>query len=137
MRLRPLHPIALLLLGFSTTAIAAEQRFIDRKLYTIAIPGLQGRPALQDCIPAVDAGQLFLQDGLRVYGFELQSAKPIKGWRESSPDSGCFALAEIKGDPDLKGWAMRRLHALAISADSVLAVLGEFWTGARRSPLST
>jgi outer membrane protein assembly factor BamB len=72
-------------------------------------------------MPAVDRGELFFQDGERLYGLNLESGVPLTGWAQShGPDhDGAYTLPGVSGSP--------RSHQLTVTvADhSVLAVMGQ------------
>lgn len=72
-------------------------------------------------IPVVDRGELFFQDGERIYGLNLESGVPLPGWLQShGPDhDGAFTLPGVVGSP--------RSHQLTLTLTdrSVLAVMGQ------------
>lgn len=71
-------------------------------------------------IPSVDHGQLFFQDGARMYAVSLESGFPLPGWAQtySGDRDGQF----ITG-----GWGVPRAQQLTVTVtdDAVLAVMGQ------------
>lgn len=72
-------------------------------------------------MPVVDRGELFFQDGQRLYGLNLESGVPLAGWQQShgSEHDGAYTLANVTGSP--------RTHQLTVTVTdhSVLAVMGQ------------
>lgn len=72
-------------------------------------------------MPVVDRGELFFQDGERLYGVNLESGVPIPGWQQShGPEhDGAYTLPNVTGSP--------RSHQLTLTVtdQSVLAVMGQ------------
>lgn len=72
-------------------------------------------------VPVVDRGELFFQDGERVYGVNLESGVPLPGWVNShGPDhDGAYVLNGVAGSP--------RTHQLTLTVTdhAVLAVMGQ------------
>lgn len=69
-------------------------------------------------MPVADAGELYFQDGSRVYAVSLQSGVPLPGWLQSYPNSN--GTYEIKS----YGNARADQHTLTLTDSSVLAVMG-------------
>ena len=73
-------------------------------------------------MPAVDRGELYFQDGRRVYAVSLASGGlPLAGWRQTYPGdrSGQYVL------PGTWGSARKYQHSLTLTDTSVLAVMGQ------------
>ena len=71
-------------------------------------------------IPSVDRGELFFQDGARVYAVSVESGTPLPGWMTTHPTrSGQFALPNA--------WPLPRATQLTVSVTDtdVLAVMGQ------------
>ncbi|HEY2587617.1 MAG TPA: PQQ-binding-like beta-propeller repeat protein [Tepidisphaeraceae bacterium] len=72
-------------------------------------------------MPVVDRGELFFQDGERIYGLNLESGVPLPGWLQAhGPDhDGAYALPNVSGSA--------RTHQLTVSVTdrAVLAVMGQ------------
>lgn len=72
-------------------------------------------------IPVVDRGELFFQDGERVFGLNLESGVPLPGWIQShgADHDGAYALPGVSGSP--------RTHQLTLTLTdrAVLAVMGQ------------
>jgi outer membrane protein assembly factor BamB/tetratricopeptide (TPR) repeat protein len=72
-------------------------------------------------VPVVDRGDLFFQDGERIYGLNLESGVPLPGWLQShGPDhDGAYAL------PNVSGSARTHQLTLTVTDRAVLAVMGQ------------
>jgi outer membrane protein assembly factor BamB len=73
-------------------------------------------------MPAVDRGELYFQDGRRVYAVSLASGGlPLAGWRQSYPGerNGQYVLGGTWGS------ARNYQHAVTLTDTSVLAVMGQ------------
>jgi outer membrane protein assembly factor BamB len=72
-------------------------------------------------MPVVDRGQLFFQDGERVYGLNLESGVPLPGWIQShgAEHDGAYSLPGVSGSP--------RTHQLTLTLTdrAVLAIMGQ------------
>ena len=72
-------------------------------------------------MPVVDRGELFFQDGERVYGLNLESGVPLPGWQQShgADHDGAYTLPNVQGSP--------RTHQLTLTLTdhAVLAVMGQ------------
>jgi outer membrane protein assembly factor BamB len=72
-------------------------------------------------VPVVDRGELFFQDGERVYGLNLESGVPLPGWIQShgADHDGAFTLPGVMGSP--------RSHQLTLTVTdrALLAVMGQ------------
>lgn len=68
-------------------------------------------------LPVTDRGELFFQDGLRVYALSIDSGMPLPGWAQSYPD-GAFVLPGVWGSP--------RAHqlTLALTDRQVIGIMG-------------
>jgi outer membrane protein assembly factor BamB len=73
-------------------------------------------------MPAVDRGELFFQDGRRVYAVSLASGGlPLAGWRQTYPGdrNGQYVL------PGTWGSARNYQHTVTLTDTSLLAVMGQ------------
>lgn len=72
-------------------------------------------------MPVVDRGELFFQDGERIYGVNLESGVPLPGWLQShGPDhDGAYTL------PNVSGSARTHQLTLTVTDRAVLAVMGQ------------
>jgi hypothetical protein len=72
-------------------------------------------------VPVVDRGELFFQDGERIYGLNLESGVPLPGWLQShGPDhDAAYTL------PNLAGSARTHQLTLTVTDRAVLAVMGQ------------
>lgn len=72
-------------------------------------------------MPVIDRGDLFFQDGQRVYAVSLESGVPLPGWQQShgADHGGAYALPSVSGSP--------RDHQLTLTVTdrAVLAVMGQ------------
>lgn len=69
-------------------------------------------------LPVADAGELYFQDGSRIYAVSLQSGVPLPGWIQTYPNSnGQYSVKSY-------GNARSRQHTLTLTDSSVLAVMG-------------
>lgn len=68
-------------------------------------------------MPVADRGELFFQDGQRIYGMSIESGLPLPGWAHSG--SGQYVLPNT--------WGSSRTHPLAVTLtdDSVVAIMGQ------------
>lgn len=75
-------------------------------------------------------GELFFQDGSRVWGVSLDSGLPLPGWANSYPSSavaGASASASRAGVfalPQVQSRVSNYEYSVTVTADSVLAVMG-------------
>ncbi|HEX4123093.1 MAG TPA: PQQ-binding-like beta-propeller repeat protein, partial [Tepidisphaeraceae bacterium] len=70
-------------------------------------------------LPAVDRGELYFQDGRRVYAVNLDSGLPLPGWEQSYPGSGQYTL------PDVTGVTQSRQMCVTLTDQDVLAIMGQ------------
>jgi len=86
-------------------------------------------------MPVADGGELFFQDGYRVYAVHLESGLPLAGWAQTHGGSraGQYWLPGSPGNSvDMTGgepWTSMMLtaaqqHSLTVTEDAVLAVMG-------------
>ena len=72
-------------------------------------------------VPVVDRGELFFQDGERIYGLNLESGVPLPGWIQShgADHDGAYTLPGVSGSP--------RTHQLTLTVTdrALLAVMGQ------------
>jgi outer membrane protein assembly factor BamB len=71
-------------------------------------------------MPVVDRGELFFQDGQRIYAVDLESGVPLPEWAKTNgPDhGGAFKV------PGISDSSRQRQLALSVTDRSVLAVMG-------------
>ena len=69
-------------------------------------------------IPSVDNGELYFQDGSRVYAVSLASGVPLPGWMQSYPSAN--------GQYTVQQWSAARnqQHTVSLTDTSVLAIMG-------------
>jgi outer membrane protein assembly factor BamB len=71
-------------------------------------------------MPVADRGELFFQDGARVYAAALESGVPLQGWLQTYPDtSGQFVLREVAGS------TRGSQQSVTVTDRHVLAVMGQ------------
>lgn len=81
-------------------------------------------------MPVVDRGELFFQDGFRVYAVHLESGVPLSGWAQtySSGTMGQFVLSGVGVGTaqQIQQGSLRqsRQNCVTLTDDSVLAVMG-------------
>jgi outer membrane protein assembly factor BamB len=70
-------------------------------------------------MPVTERGELFFQDGQRVYGVSLDSGHPLPGWAQTYPGTGQYTLANM--------WGSARMNQLTVTLteNEVLAVMGQ------------
>jgi outer membrane protein assembly factor BamB len=79
--------------------------------------------SLNGVFPVVDRGELYFQDGTRVYGRSLESGDPLPGWLQTYPApedrAGQYVLSNTAGPP--------RTHQLTLTLTdrAVLGVMGQ------------
>ena len=126
------------------------------KVYSVDLPGPnveglidQAKRALLDAhnqakaqgtavnvMPVADRGQLFFQDGYRVYAVQLESGVPLPGWAQtySGSHAGQFWLPAgpnvFYNRMGLEQWQFAQLlvpqqRSLTVTDDAVLAVMGQ------------
>lgn len=71
-------------------------------------------------IPAADRGELFFQDGSRLYAVSLESGLPLSGWLATYP-------GERKGQYALSNQVLPRRgqYSVALADNAVLAIMGQ------------
>ena len=82
-------------------------------------------------MPSVDRGELFFQNGQRLWAVHLESGVPLAGWQQTySGRSGQFSLgqsitANQMGEPwNSMQFASPRQYSVTVTDDAVLAVMG-------------
>ena len=72
-------------------------------------------------MPVVDHGELFFQDGQRIYGLSLESGVPLPGWQQThgSEHNGAYTLPNVTGSP------RANQLTLTVTDRHVLAVMGQ------------
>ncbi len=70
-------------------------------------------------MPVVDRGELFFQDGQRVYAVSLESGMPLAGWAQTYGGDGAYLLQNVWGSP------RSRQLTLTLTDHSVLAIMGQ------------
>ena len=70
-------------------------------------------------MPVTDRGELFFQDGQRMYGVSLDSGHPLPGWAQTYPGTGQYLL------PNMWGSARMSQLTLTLTENEVLAVMGQ------------
>ncbi|HWE04983.1 MAG TPA: PQQ-binding-like beta-propeller repeat protein [Tepidisphaeraceae bacterium] len=70
-------------------------------------------------MPVADRGELFFQDGSKLYGISMESGVPLPGWLQTYPNGGAFALPNTNGSP--------RGHQLTVTITDheVLGIMGQ------------
>lgn len=71
-------------------------------------------------MPVVDRGELFVNDGARVYAVNLESGVPLAGWLQSYPASGGQYLL-----PNVTGSTRMYQQTVTVTDRHVLAVMGQ------------
>jgi outer membrane protein assembly factor BamB len=79
--------------------------------------------------PAVDRGEMFFQDGQRLWGVHVESGTPLSGWQQTyAQRNGVFLLpvqSFAAGDPNIgQELMLARQNTVTITDDAVLAVMG-------------
>lgn len=80
-------------------------------------------------IPAIDRGEMFFQDGQRVFAIHVESGAPLAGWTQTYggqragqywlPTRPIYSLNQAEG-----GYVSRQ-HTITLTDDSVLAIMGQ------------
>jgi outer membrane protein assembly factor BamB/tetratricopeptide (TPR) repeat protein len=70
-------------------------------------------------MPAVDRGELYFQDGRRMYAVNLDSGLPLPGWAQSYPGTGQFVL------PDVNTVTQARQLCVTLTDQDALAIMGQ------------
>jgi outer membrane protein assembly factor BamB len=69
-------------------------------------------------MPVADDGQLYFQDGSRLYAVSIQSGVPLPGWSQTYPNSnGQYAVNSF-------GYSRNQQHTVTLTDNAVLAVMG-------------
>jgi outer membrane protein assembly factor BamB/tetratricopeptide (TPR) repeat protein len=80
-------------------------------------------------IPAVDRGEMFFQDGQRIFAIHVESGAPLAGWTQtySGQRAGQFWLPmrPIYTLNQAETGYISRQHTITLTDDSVLAVMGQ------------
>jgi outer membrane protein assembly factor BamB len=72
----------------------------------------------QGILPVSEGGELYFQDGSRLYAVSLQSGVPLPGWQQSYPQAnGQYAVHSF-------GYGRNHQHTVTLTDDAVLAVMG-------------
>ena len=113
----------------SESVPAAQQASFTMGLRTAREQGLT-----INVIPSVDHGELYFQDGMRMYAVRLESGVPLPGWLQTYPGTGQFRLdtarrQDAPANMRVDAWAQQamlapRQHTITITDDAVLAVMG-------------
>jgi outer membrane protein assembly factor BamB len=88
---------------------------------TVARQAAEGRTT--GVMPVVDRGELFFQDGTRVFARSLESGNPLPGWAQNYPGppdrAGQYALPNAAGSP--------RTHqnTLTLTDRAILGIMGQ------------
>ncbi|HET6251407.1 MAG TPA: PQQ-binding-like beta-propeller repeat protein [Tepidisphaeraceae bacterium] len=69
-------------------------------------------------MPVTDRGELYFQDGQRIYGLSIESGVPLPGWTQTYPN-GAYTLPGV--------WGAARGHQLCVTLTEheVLAIMGQ------------
>lgn len=71
-------------------------------------------------IPAIDRGEMFFQDGARIYAVSLDSGSPLPGWLEQYRGTGQFVT-----NAALQPLSRRQQYTVTVTDKEVLAVVGQ------------
>jgi outer membrane protein assembly factor BamB len=94
----------------------------------------RGQNLTINVIPAVDRGELFFQDGQRMYAVHLESGAPLAGWTQTHGGNrmgqywlpnAAAALMNLGGEVGGVNAAVSRQHTLTLTDDAILAVMGQ------------
>jgi outer membrane protein assembly factor BamB/tetratricopeptide (TPR) repeat protein len=69
-------------------------------------------------MPVTDRGELFFQDGQRLFGISLESGVPLPGWAQTYSD-GAYTLGGVVGSPRLEQLSV------TLTEHEVLAIMGQ------------
>ncbi|MDB5303459.1 MAG: bamB 4 [Phycisphaerales bacterium] len=94
--------------------IHAQQKNLLEKQYQHAVD--EGQTL--GIMPVTDRGELFFQDGQRVYGVNLESGVPLAGWAQTY-SSGSYTLQNFSGSP------RARELTCTLTDHEVLAIMGQ------------
>lgn len=138
----------------SRSLISSATATPGAKVYSIDLPGPivdnlneQHKRALLDAhnnarnqgltiniLPVVDRGELFFQDGERVYALHLESGVPLAGWTQTYGGNrmgqywlpnAAAGLMNLGGEVVGLNASLPRQHTLTLTDDAVLAVMGQ------------
>jgi len=72
-------------------------------------------------MPVVDRGELFFQDGVKVYAVNIETGSPLPGWLQSYPGErkGQYQLSGMRSPP--RG----PMQTITVTDSSVIAVMGQ------------
>jgi outer membrane protein assembly factor BamB/TolA-binding protein len=70
-------------------------------------------------LPAVDRGELYFQDGRRMYAVNLDSGLPLPGWAQTYPGTGQYVLPEVNGP------TQSRQLCVTLTDQDALAIMGQ------------
>jgi outer membrane protein assembly factor BamB len=99
------------------------QAGVSRGNFETTLANQAASGALNGVFPVVDRGELFFQDGRRVYARSLESGDPLPGWLQTYPApedrAGLYVLPGATGSP--------RTHQLTLTLTdrAVLGVMGQ------------
>jgi outer membrane protein assembly factor BamB/TolA-binding protein len=71
-------------------------------------------------IPAVDRGEMFFQDGARVYAVSLDSGSPLAGWAQTYPGVG-----RLETNAALGHMSRRQQYTVTVTDKELFAVTGQ------------
>ncbi len=144
--------------------VPAEAAIVGARVYGTALPGLLGKVGTDEAsrsakamydqfersgmasgmLPVTDRGQLFFQDGMRVWALQLESGVPLSGWVQSygtqggvyrlskAPSVAAMAVAVQQIQPGMPGiFGGGKSNAIALTDTSVYAIMGISDTVAR------
>ncbi|MDB5289757.1 MAG: outer rane biosis protein BamB [Phycisphaerales bacterium] len=94
--------------------IRAQQKQLLEQQYKHAVEEGQSLGVM----PVTDRGELFFQDGQRVYGISLESGVPLAGWAQIYA-SGSYTLPNVTGSP------RARELTCTLTDHEVLAIMGQ------------
>lgn len=95
---------------------AARRRSVQRQMVTKDGGG--------GVMPVVDRGQMFFNDGQRLYGVSLDSGFPLPGWAATYPGEAQQGRYVPPGPPAVGGASGRQINT-TVTDDSVLAIMGQ------------
>jgi len=108
------------------------------RIYTMPLPPMSYGSARTErqtddiwinIMPALDRGELFFQDGQRVYAVYLETGMPLPGWAQTYPQrNGQYQVVAVPNPvPDFAMTlrSMPQQYSITLTDDSVLAVMGQ------------
>ncbi len=75
-------------------------------------------------MPVVDRGELFFNDGQRLYGVTLDDGRPLPGWVSTYPDESQRGQFSLPANATVGGTGGRQLNT-TVSDDAVVAIMGQ------------